>query len=152
MIKLEEIEKLVAEGEDIEDVLKIFGWKEFEEVVSEILERNGFKVKKNFRFKVDRKYEVDILAYKGDLVLCIDCKKWSSGRYKKSGIRKSVELNEKRVKALKEFLGEKFRASRFLSLIVTLLDEDLVLENKTLIIPIYKLNSFLLEVESFNLD
>jgi hypothetical protein len=31
---------------------------------------------------------VDIIAARKNLVFCVDCKKWSGGRYKKSGIKK----------------------------------------------------------------
>lgn len=149
MVEIEELEKLLMSGKTIEEVLKIFGWREFEDIVSEIFKRNEFSVRKNFRFKTDKRYEIDVLAFKNDFIFCVDCKRWSAGRYKKSGIKKSAEINEKRVKALKDFLKKEYPHSKFFSVIVTLLEEDLVVEGKTFIVPIHKLNSFISEVETF---
>jgi Holliday junction resolvase-like predicted endonuclease len=157
VIKLEEIEDL-ARKSSIEEILKNFDWKDFEEVVAEVFRRNDFFVKKNFRFKTNKRYEVDILAIKRDLVLCVDCKRWSGGRYKKTGIKKSVEEQERRVSWIKEMLiknpilrktlkiGDVFEVR---PLLVTLMEEDLIKEKNTFIVPIFKLNSFLLEIENY---
>jgi Holliday junction resolvase-like predicted endonuclease len=156
-MKLEEIENL-ARRIPIEEILKKFDWKDFEEIVAEIFRRNDFLVKNNFRFKTKKRYEVDIIATRSNLVFCVDCKRWSGGRYKKSGIRKSVEEQEKRTEAIKKFLmknpilrkalnvDEKFK---ILPLIITLMEEDLAKEKNTFVVPIFKLNSFLLNLENY---
>ncbi|MEM5829801.1 MAG: NERD domain-containing protein [Candidatus Aenigmatarchaeota archaeon] len=157
MIGLEEIEKLAKE-KPIEEVLENFGWKEFEEVVAEIFRRHEFFVRRNFRLKTRKRYEIDIVAVKSNFVFCIDCKRWLGGRYKKSAIKRSAKEQEKRTRVMKRFLEknpilrESLKiASKFeiIPLILTLMEEDLIKEGNTFIVPLFKLNSFLLEFESY---
>lgn len=157
MVELEKIENL-AKRAPIEEILENFDWKDFEEIVAEIFRRHDFIVRKNFRFKTKRRYEVDIVAVRQNLVFCVDCKRWSGGRYKKSGIKKSVEMQEKRTEIIKNILDknpilrkalkikDKFEVK---SLLVTLMEEDLAKEKNTFIVPVFKLNSFLLEIENY---
>jgi Holliday junction resolvase-like predicted endonuclease len=157
VVELEEIENLVRKN-PMEEVLKNFDWKDFEEIVAEIFRRHDFIVKKNFRFKTKKRYEVDIIAVRQNLVFCVDCKRWSGGRYKKSGIKKSVEMQEKRTNVIKNILEKNPILRKTLkiedepkikSLLVTLMEEDLVKEKNTFIVPVFKLNSFLLEIENY---
>jgi Holliday junction resolvase-like predicted endonuclease len=157
MISLEEIKNLILKGKTLEEILEKFDWKEFEATVFEIFVANNFFVKKNFRFKTKQKYELDIVATKGNFVVCADCKDWSSGRYKKTALRYSVEKQEKRIEELKKFLRNNLIAKKmlkigskpvFVSLIISLLQEDIVIEGKTVIVPVEKLNTFLVELET----
>lgn len=157
MVELDEIEKK-ARGISLEEILKEHDWREFEKMVGGIFEKNEFKVKRNFRFKTKKRYEIDILATKQNFVFCVDCKKWSGGRYKKSGIKAAVSEQEKRTLLVRNFLKKNpiamqmlkiDRDTRFYSLIVTLMEEDMFQEKKTFIVPVFKLNSFLLEVEKY---
>lgn len=157
-MELKKIRKDILSGKPIEEILKKFNWKEFEEFVAEIFRENDFRVKQSFRFKTKRKYEIDIVTIKQNIVLCVDCKEWSKGRYKKSGLKNSAKNQEKRVKEFKNFLKKNLiiqnllkidLKSKFYSLIVTLLEEGLVIEGHTFFVPIWKLNSFLLEAEEY---
>jgi len=156
-MKLEEIEKDLGKKQ-IEDILEKFDWEIFEKIVAEIFERNDFKVKHNFRFKTKSRYQIDVIAVKQNKIFCVDCKQWGKGRYKKSGLKQAVKQQEKRVKELKKFLKKNMIAqkmlkvdsdSKFYSLIVTLLQEDMIKENETFIVPVWKLNHFLIELELF---
>lgn len=143
----------------VEEAAGKISWQEFERLVSDILKENGFAVRKNFRFKSDRRYEIDLIAVRNNLVLCIDCKQWKQGRPKKHGLVKAVGQQEDRLKNFVEFLKQdrklqkelyvKPSDSMFQSLIVTLLQEDIVEENETFVVPLYALNSFILEVEKY---
>jgi len=155
MIGLEKIKISLLKGETIEKILENFNWKEFEEVIAEIFRRNEFKVKQNFRFKTKRRFEIDIIAMKGDLVFCVDCKEWGKGRYKKTGLRHAAKNQEKRVEELENLIKknpiirnifEINKNCKFFLLVVTLLEEDLIKENNVFIVPVWKLNNFLLEI------
>jgi hypothetical protein len=157
-VELEKIVEEVRRGKELEDILKEFDWKFFEKFVKEIFEVNNFLVKQNFIFKTKRKYEIDLIASRNNLVLCADCKSWASKGSKKSKLKKAVEKQEERVRELKKFLRKNpiaknelkiSQKSKFKSIIITLLEEDFVKERESLIIPIFKLNSFLNEVERF---
>lgn len=82
----------------IEDTIEEFDWKDFEEIVADIFTDNNFKVKQNFRFKTKRRYEIDVLAIKDNVVLCADCKQWGKRRYKKTSLKYYVREQERRVK------------------------------------------------------
>lgn len=156
MIKLDQIKQRVLGGEEIEEILEEIDWKEFEEFVAEILKKHGFKTHLNFRFKTKKRYEVDVLAVKGNLSLLIDCKYWKRGRYKKTELKYAVENQEKRVEELKNFLGDNLNLQKQLELflnnvkliplIVTWFEEDLLKYEETLIVPVWKLNHFLLNL------
>ena len=99
-----------------------------------------------------KRYEIDIIGVKGRTCLCVDCKEWSGGRDKKSGLKNAAKKMEKRVEELKKFLKKNSITDvdmDFYPIIVTLLEENLIKENDTLIIPASKLNSFLLEIETY---
>jgi Holliday junction resolvase-like predicted endonuclease len=158
MIDLEKIKFEILKNKPIEEVIRNFNWKEFEETVAEIFRSNGFIVKQNFRFKTKRRYEIDVLAIKENLIFCVDCKKWSEGRYKKSGLKLATRDQLMRTKELKRFLKKNLIALNMLKidskancypLLVTLFEEDLLNENNCFIVPVWKLNSVLLDIESY---
>ncbi|MBI1978467.1 MAG: restriction endonuclease [Candidatus Aenigmarchaeota archaeon] len=157
IIIIDEIESQLRKGTNIEDILEKCDWKKFESVISEIFQENGFNTKQNFRFKTKRRYEIDILAIKNNQIFCIDCKWWGRGRYKKSGLKKAVILQEKRTKEFTKFLNKNIIARNLLkvtpghaiySLLATLHEEDMIKENKTLIIPVWKVNRFLTDFDN----
>ncbi len=142
-MKLEEIENLVREGKDLEDIFSIISWKEFEEKIEEIFKTHGFKTRKNFVFKTSKRFEIDILAEKRDLVFIVDCKQWGKGRYKISSLKKAAEKNLERMKELQNtLLG---RNKKIIPIIVTLLDECFYEHDGVYIVPLFKLNNFLLQ-------
>ncbi|MEM0376673.1 MAG: restriction endonuclease [Thermofilum sp.] len=57
------------------------GWSTLEELVGVLLEEHGFTCRRNVRVKLaGRRYEIDLLALKGDILLCVDCKRWIKAR------------------------------------------------------------------------
>jgi Holliday junction resolvase-like predicted endonuclease len=157
-VELEKIVNEIKKGKELEEILKKFDWKFFENFVKEIFEANNFFVKQNFIFKTSRKYEIDLIASRNNIVLCADCKSWAAKGAKKGKIKAAVKKQEERVSELKKFLKRNPIAknilkinsgSRFKSVIITLLEEDISKESKSIVIPIFKLNSFLVEAERF---
>ena len=140
---LEEIKREIEKGKDIEEILKKFSWKSFEQIVEAIFQIHGFKTKRNFRFKTKRRFEIDVLAYKNNYGFCVECKKWNLNWNRKSKIKEACLKNEEKCKELRKIWNwKKFKLQ---SLVVTLWQEDLKEFSKTKIVSIYKLNSFLLE-------
>jgi hypothetical protein len=148
----------LSKKKELEEVIRDFDWKTFEKIVANIFERHEFKVKTNFRFKTTRRFEIDVLAISGLYVFCIDCKEWSRGREKTSGLKKAVEKQEERKDELKKFFNHNPVASKmmmidrkqeFLSLIVTWFEENLIKDSHTLVVPIWKLNAFIENFEKY---
>jgi len=142
-MKLEEIENLIRSGKTVEEVLSLISWKEFEEKVEEIFRIHNFKTIRNFRFKTAKRFEIDIIAEKRDLIFAVDCKQWNKGRYKISALKKAAERNLERVKELQNTLIG--RNKKIIPIIITLFDETIYEHDGVFIVPLFKLNSFLLE-------
>jgi hypothetical protein len=159
----EKIKSELAAGntKTIEEAIEKFqlDWRDFEKFVAEIFRDHSFHTKQNFRFKTKSRYEIDVLAVGSRQVFCVDCKEWSKGRNKKSGLLAAIEKQEKRLSELKKFfrsnliarrmLGVDVKKQKMLPLVVTWMQEDIVKENKTIVVPVWKLNDFLLEVENY---
>lgn len=155
---LNEIESQIKQGKDIEDVLEKYDWKKFENIIMQIFQESGFHTRQNFRFKTKKRYEVDVIAVKNNRIVCIDCKWWGRGRYKKSGLKSATIAQENRVKELRKFLKKNIIARNLFRitpkyslypLLVTLHDEDVIKENETFVIPAWKLNKFITELEVY---
>jgi len=62
-------------GADVSYVARYLDWREFERFTASILEAYGYTVYRGFRFKsMGRRWEIDILALKKPIVLCLNCK------------------------------------------------------------------------------
>lgn len=146
MMDLDYINRKITEGNNIEDVVKDIDWREFEQLISKILEQHNFDLSLNFRFSTKNRYEIDILAIKNDAVLAIDCKHWGRGRYKKSQLKDAVKKQINRCKQLKKILVGDYKLT---PLIVTLFEEEIIEHNEVFIVPLWKLNEFLLQFSEF---
>lgn len=148
----------LSRKKELEEIIKDYDWKTFESIVANIFEKNGFKVKTNFRFKVSRRYEIDVFAVSGLYAFSVDCKEWGRGREKTFGLKNAANMQEVRTEELKKY----FKANpiarhmmklsgkqEFFSLIVTWHEENLINQGKTLIVPVWKLNSFIGNFENY---
>lgn len=153
---IEKIKTQILSGKTIEEVLEKFNWREFEGFIEEIFKENNFKTWRNYRFKTKRNYEIDIIAIRNNLIFCVDCKSWSSGRYKKTGLKCAVKNQEERSREFEKNIKKNINMQKLIKsqekieiypLIVTLLEEDLIKKDDTFIVPAWKLNSFLTEIE-----
>jgi Holliday junction resolvase-like predicted endonuclease len=158
MIDIEKIKDKILKGEQIENIVGKIDWKKFEKIAMEILIKHDFNTIQNFRFKTERKFEIDILASDKNNVLVIDCKHWNRGRYKKTSLKYAVEEQKHRLEELKKFIKNnsvaknKFQINektKFIPLIITWFEEDLLKHENTFIIPIWKFNEFLLNISEY---
>ena len=156
MPDLEKIERKVLRGKAVADAMEEFDWREFEETVGDIFRSNDFRVRNNLRFKTSRRWENDLLAARGGLVFCVDCKRWARGRDKKWGIRKAAQEQQKRTSELGKFLKSnpiargvlKISVTSFVPVIVTLHQENVLRAGRTFVVPVEKLNSFIVNYEA----
>ena len=155
MINLDQIKQRIQEGEEIEKVVEEIDWKNFEKLIAEILKKHDFNVHNNFRFKTNRRFEIDVLAIRNRTSLLIDCKQWGKGRYKKTGLKYSVKEQKERANQLKNFLKNNpiaqtklkiKKTTKLIPLIVTWFEEDLLEHENVFIIPVWKFNQFLLNM------
>jgi Holliday junction resolvase-like predicted endonuclease len=144
----------VSLGADIEHVSFFFSWQEFEDIAALALERNGYIITKNLRFKHSgRRWEIDVVGYKKPLVLCVDCKHWQRG-VKPSAARKIVESQMKRAHALADTLPNanwkvvcvKWNKAKFLPVILSLIPSRCKFYENVPVVPILKLQNFLIQL------
>jgi len=140
----------LLKGRDMEEILGGIGWKEFEEFCAAVLEEHGWKPRRNFRFKTGRRYEIDIVAGKCNSVLAIDCKHWGIRPGKACQLSQAAAMQTERAAELSkvktlEWLNKEME---FHPVIVTLMQEDVTQENGVWVVPAFKLNNFLLEMDS----
>ena len=134
----------IRNGATIEDVSEFLSWQNFEELVSRVLDENGFIVQKNLILTKPR-MEIDVVAVKLGISILIDCKHWK--RMTQSALNNIVN---KQVERVKRYV-EKTESTSAIPAIVTLHQEKVNFVNQVPIVPVMQLSSFLDEFYG-NLD
>ena len=134
----------IRNGATIEDVSEFLSWQNFEELVSRVLDENGFIVQKNLILTKPR-MEIDVVGVKLGISILIDCKHWK--RMTQSALNDIVEKQVERVKSY----VQKTESTSAIPVIVTLHQEKVNFVNQVPIVPIMELSSFLDEFYG-NLD
>ena len=142
-------------GEPTRPILKSLTWQEFEEFVAQVLTFHDFTVRQRFRFSLSRRFEIDIIARRKPLLLCIDCKQFGVRLGKASALRSASENQLVRTQALADHLAQ-FQADLgvldwqepvLLPILVTMMLEDIQFHEGIPVVPAVNLNSFLLGLE-----
>ncbi len=134
----------IRNGATIEDVSEFLSWQNFEELVSRVLDENGFIVQKNLILTKPR-MEIDVVGVKLGISILIDCKHWK--RMTQSALNDIVSKQVERVKRYVETI----ESTSAIPVIVTLHQEKVNFVNKVPIVPVMQLSSFLDEFYG-NLD
>ena len=134
----------ITNGASIEDVSEFLSWQDFEELVSRILDENGFQVQKNLMLTKPR-MEIDVVGIKLGIAILIDCKHWK--KMSKSALNDIVDKQIERVKSY----VKKTESTSAVPVIVTLHQVKVNFVNQVPIVPIIQLSSFLDEFYG-NLD
>ncbi|MEM1884794.1 MAG: restriction endonuclease [Candidatus Jordarchaeales archaeon] len=151
------VEALLSYGFTAEYLARLLTWKAFEEFLGGVFDRHGYSLIRNFRFsRSGRRFEVDILALKKPLVICVECKHYKRPRTVAPD-RRILERHAERTKALADSIPglslelgvSGWGKIKVLPLVVTLLQEGFY--RKIPVVPVFKLNSFLLELDA-NID
>ena len=138
-------------GGDYERVSSFLEWKEFESIAAVALEKYGYTVKLNLRFRHGgRRWEMDIVGCRRPLVVCVDCKHWRRSLYP-SKVRGVVDEQVKRTVAFSESLQNptvrvecaSWEEARFVPVVVSLVPASFKFHNGTPIVPILQLQDFL---------
>ncbi len=125
---------------DLEDAT----WQEFEEYIRDILNHHDFQVQFRKVFKKDgRGHQIDVVGIRKDLCLCIDGKKYGRGRCRSSSLKREALKHYKRCLVHEEAFGLKS-----IPLIVSWIDDNMVVENGCIFVPVHMLNDFLLNLDA----
>jgi len=149
--------KAAALGADVERISAFLRWQEFEEIAAIALERNGYVVAKNVRFKhAGRRWEIDLVGCKKPLVLCVDCKHWQRG-LKASALRKIVEAQVERACALTDALPSpalkveciKWNKAKIVPMIMSLFPSSFKFYDNVPVVPVLQLQDFLFQLPAY---
>lgn len=124
-------------------------WQVFEQLVAHIFGEHGFKTVQNkvVVFSSKKKRQYDVIAENSTRLYLVECKKWSNGRYKNSALKKSVLDHYKRC-----YLYKELTSKPIIPLLVSLHQEDILFHERIPIVPLEKLNAFLLSVDTYSLE
>jgi len=141
-------------GADLVKVGRFLEWLEFENITAEAFEANRFSVQRRFRFNwTGRRWEIDVLACREPLVVCLDCKRWRRG-WGRSAIAKAVEAQMERTKALaaastmlqKKIPIDNWRKAVFTPAVASLVAGPLKFHRNAPVVPIMQLQNFIDEL------
>jgi hypothetical protein len=147
----------ISLGADIESVSSFLQWKEFERITAAALERNGYSVKKNLRFKfAGRRWEIDVVGFRRPLVICMDCKHWRH-RISLSRAKKSVDEQVERTSSLAKSLPNPMVKAEFVSwnfvklipAVLSLVTGRFKFYDNVPIVPVLQLQDFLNQLPAY---
>lgn len=129
--------------DDLERVSKEVVWQKFEVLVGFIFEANNFQVNINkVRTFNKKRRQYDVIAKKNDKTYLVECKKWSGDRYRLSALKKAIEKHKERTEFYRNLSRE-----NSIPIIVTFVEEDIKFYENMPIVPVFRLNSFINEIE-----
>jgi hypothetical protein len=144
-------------GADVEAVSELLSWRDFEGLCVEALRSHGYEVRAPFRFKIeDKRYELDVVAHRKGILLCIDCKHWKMKRGQRGKVKDAAANHFDKCAKL-ALLASILRSaglevqgsSHVVPVIVTLVDLGFKGPlNGVCVVPVFKFNNFLLELEA----
>jgi Holliday junction resolvase len=114
-------------------------WQDFERTVKSICDENGFKTSFRVVFKDEHgRGEIDVVAERYDITLCIDAKLYSASRYRVSQIKKEAEKHLERCKRF-----SKLRRKKVVPVIVSLINDEIYRHGECIVVPFESFNDFL---------
>ena len=153
--------RAVALGSAIETVVELLTWKDFEGFVAEILEENDFHCVESFRRRgngIIKGMEIDVVGVRGKTIVSIDAKMWGIRSGKSSALARAAEKQKERTARLANQmnrLAQKLKplpdgAYSLVPIIVTWMVENIEFHEGVPVIPVFKLNSFILDLQMYD--
>lgn len=135
-------------------VVRALTWQEFEAFSQECLETTGFHTRRGVIVKDDsRRWQIDVIAEKGKMILAVDCKHWESPGYNSKLIR-AAEHQRLAVQALMHQMIEtgELEGAGILALpiILTLFEPRTRIANGAVVVSVEQLADFLEGVSPYS--
>jgi len=135
--------KDIRNFEDLQNVSKEVVWQNFERLAAFIFEENNFEVQVNTVKTIkNKRRQYDVIARNKDETFLIECKKWAGAHYRLSALKKAVKQHKERTEFFRSLTEE-----NVIPIIVTLIEEEIKFYEEIPIVPIFKLNSFINEID-----
>jgi hypothetical protein len=128
----------------LQDAVKGLTWQEFEAFGEECLIRSGFLTEKGVILKdATRRWQIDIVARKTQMVLAFDCKHWNSPNYN-SKFDKASEHQKRALSVLMRARGSGSSLPTWgLPIILTLYDPRSSIHDDVVLVSVGQLSDFL---------
>ncbi|MFW9966064.1 MAG: hypothetical protein ACFFEA_02845 [Candidatus Thorarchaeota archaeon] len=150
----------VSKGAEIEDVVILLTWKDFEGFVANIFKENDYRCVESFRKRGTpeaKGLEIDVIGIKGNSIVAVDAKMWGVRTGKSSALKPVAEKQKERTKRLciimarlSERMGTIPNGTYSLKpILVTWMVEEVVFHEGVPIVPVFKLNSFLQDIDIY---
>ncbi len=155
--RLQVIPSLLQHGVDFEIVSQLLNWQEFEKFCLLIIESHNFRCHRNFRFShLSKRYEIDVVALRSPLILVVDAKRWASKISNQSALIEAIKSQYTRAQAFKLILSdnkvltklhlENWKKAEIVPIVVSIFDQNVFIQPTGVVIPIFRLNNFLLNI------
>ncbi len=136
------------------DATRALSWQEFERFAEECLREAGFQTEKNMRVKGNgRAWQIDVVGYRGELVLILDCKHWNTPGHL-SRFRLAAEHQRNATLYLlarpRENIVQECKELQALPVILTLSEPRGQLSEGVVLVSVEKLPSFLSGVTPYD--
>lgn len=117
-------------------------WRKFEREVEKICRSHDFETIRNLRFRDEEGWsEIDIVAKRFDITLCIDTKFYSERRYRVGQIKREAKKHFLRCKRYSKLTG-----NSAVPVIVPYINDGIYSYRSCLIVPFPSFNNFLTEI------
>ncbi|RPI39521.1 MAG: hypothetical protein EHM53_05400 [Methanoregulaceae archaeon] len=129
---------------ELEGVAEGSVWQHFERLTAFIFEQNGFRVSVGTVKTLNRKRrQYDVIARKNGRTFLVECKRWSGSRYRLAALKRAVVQHGERVQFYEEITAEDA-----VPVVVTLIEEEILVFEGVPLVPVHRLNAFISELES----
>mgnify|MGYP001597611937 CR=1 FL=1 len=119
-------------------------WQNFERLAAFIFEKNDFSTNVNTVKTCNKKRrQYDVIAKKGNQTFLIECKKWAGNRYRLSALKWAILQHKERTMFYENVCNEDA-----IPIIVTLIEEEILIFEGVPLVPVHKLNSFIRELDN----
>jgi hypothetical protein len=129
-------------------------WQEFERFSENCLEEAGFEAKRNVTVKGEgRAWQIDVVGFRGELVLAIDCKHWNTPSYLsrfKLAASHQRQATSHLLTTLNEKTAEGTKGWQALAVILTVREPPALLSEDTVLVSVEKLPGFLSGVTPYD--
>ncbi len=130
----------IARAGRLREAAQALTWQEFEKFGEQCLEEAGFRTERNVRVRGDgRAWQIDLVGFRGELVISIDCKHWNTPSY----ISRFKLAAEHQRHATLHLLATVKEGRQGLAVILTLRDPPAQLSKNTVLVSVEKFPNFL---------
>jgi hypothetical protein len=129
---------------DLEVVSEESLWQNFERLAGFIFEKNNFEITVNTVKTLNKKRrQYDVIAKQSTRTFLIECKKWAGNRYRLSALKRAILQHKERTTFYENICDEDA-----IPIIVTLIEEEILIFEGVPLVPVHKLNSFIGELDN----